>query len=325
MSKLKHDAEKIREVLRSLSKQDWIKRSERRWWPQFVFHYTDITNAVKVLSAGCLYSRKHLEDRGELVVSSGSARVLAGTDATIKDCVRLFFRPKTPTQYYAEGIYSKSALARSRFPDAHCPVPIFFLFDAVEILSRIDCYFSDQGLGAYHYQILSSAEELANLPWKEIYQPGWQNPKRANAEIIVPRELDLDALKYIYCRSGAERETLLYLLPSHLRQKYQNRIVSTTRSVLFYRRQTFVENARLKPNNVTLQFSPDTMSVGPFMLRVELTSGERQRFLEAENFSLSGGNYKHSINLPASTYEICVRLDDHLAYANKHVEFDIPF
>ena len=27
------------------------------WWPKFAFHYTDVTNAVSILSSGFLYSR----------------------------------------------------------------------------------------------------------------------------------------------------------------------------------------------------------------------------------------------------------------------------
>jgi hypothetical protein len=166
MVTLKPDADQIRATLDTLAKQDWVKRTERRWWPKFVFHYTDIRNAVQILQEGCLYSRKWLEDNGRLVVSSGSPSVLAGTNTDIKDCVRLYFRPKTPTQYYAEGICSQDTLSASRFPHAHCPVPIFFLFDSATVLSRADCCFSDTGLGAHNYQILSTASELCSDPQK---------------------------------------------------------------------------------------------------------------------------------------------------------------
>ena len=32
-------------------------RSPVSWWPKFAFHYTDVTNAVSILSSGFLYSR----------------------------------------------------------------------------------------------------------------------------------------------------------------------------------------------------------------------------------------------------------------------------
>ncbi len=135
---LKPDAEQIKNVLNNLAGQDWVKRTERRWWPLFVFHYTDIRNAARILQEGYLYSRKYLEDEDKSVVSSGSPSVLAGTNIAIKDCVRLYFRPKTPTQYYAEGIYPRATLSRSKFPEAHCPVPIFFLFDSAQVLTFVE-------------------------------------------------------------------------------------------------------------------------------------------------------------------------------------------
>lgn len=124
---MKDDAERIKQFLQNLSEEEWIKRSERRWWPRFVFHYTDIMNAAKVLNGGVLYSRQEAETRNLLSVSSGSSAVLAGTTAFVRSCVRFYFRPQTPTQFHAEGVRSAKSLSKSPYPDAHCPVPVFFL------------------------------------------------------------------------------------------------------------------------------------------------------------------------------------------------------
>ena len=218
---MKNDADQIRTVLDNLSQMDWIRRSERRWWPRLLCHYTDIQNAVRILSSGFLYSRQHLENSRGMPVSSGSDEVLAGTQPWIKNYVGLYFRPKTPTQYHAEGVKSSRTLATSRFPDAHCPVPVFFLFDSAEILSRDGCMFSDRGLAARSHGIMSTAQELADLEWLKIYHTGWfdrSRPEEADivsrrmAEVIVPGRLDLGSLKWIYCRSEAEKDTLLHLL-----------------------------------------------------------------------------------------------------------------
>ena len=184
---LKPDAGQIKIVLDDLAKQDWVKRTERRWWPQFVFHYTDIRNAVQILQEGYLYSRKHLEDSAKLVVSSGSPSILAGTDIAIKDFVRLYFRPKTPTQYYAEGICSQVTLSKSKFPQAHCPVPVFFLFDSATVLARSDCWFSDGNLASPQAQRLSTAKDLAQLPWRKIYHTGWIDYSQPGSSDIVFR------------------------------------------------------------------------------------------------------------------------------------------
>ncbi len=333
MASLKPDADQIKIVLDYLAKQDWIRRTERSWWPQFVFHYTDIRNAVQILREGYLYSRKHLEDSDKLVVSSGSPSVLAGTDIAIKDCVRLYFRPKTPTQYYAEGICSQVTLSRSRFPEAHCPVPVFFLFDSATVLARSDCRFSDGNLASSQAQVLSTAKDLDQLPWRKIYHTGWIDYSqpgnsdivfRRHAEIVVPRRLDLGALRYIYCRSDAEREALLHLLPPDLRNRYQDKVVASARSGLFYRRQTFVETARLSSGAAYFHFSPETKSPGPFRLRVEVEIASARYSHDIENFTL-GESYTLRVSIPAAAYTIRLFLDDHLAYANTYEEMEIPF
>jgi hypothetical protein len=287
------------------------------------------------LNEGRLLSRSQAAQQGKIAVSSGSAEVLAGTSLSVLDCVCLYFRPKTPTQYHMEGIHSRQTLAQSKFPDAHCPVPVFFLFDLPEVLALPESLFSDRTLAAHGgYQLFKSPQELQNLPWKEIYHNqwiDWSNPESArdivahrNAEIIVPRELELTSLKYIYCRSEAEKETLLFLLPTELRYRYRHRIVASSRNELYFRRRTFLERVLLDSSRVYLQFSPETQAPGPFRLRVEITAG--QTFAqEIANFSMPP--YEYTISLPRalSAYQIRVTLDDHLVYANSFTETSLPF
>ena len=43
------------------------KHSPVSWWPKFAFHYTDVTNAVSILSSGHLYSRA---DAAQMLISA---------------------------------------------------------------------------------------------------------------------------------------------------------------------------------------------------------------------------------------------------------------
>ena len=38
-----------------------IKSNSVSWWPQFAYHYTDVTNAASILDKGCLYSRVNVK------------------------------------------------------------------------------------------------------------------------------------------------------------------------------------------------------------------------------------------------------------------------
>jgi len=330
---LKPDAEQIKQFLINLGKQNWVNRTERNWWPQFIFHYTDIQNAIKILQSACLYSREHLEKEGSAFVSNGSPTILAQTNIDIKNCVRLYFRPKTPTQYYAEGIHSQTSLSQSRFSNAHCPVPIFFLFKASKVLSDTPCRFSDGNLVSNRAHIFSTAVDLARLPWKQIYHNGWIDFSLSesrniifhrHAEVIVPQKLDLEALRYIYCRSEAEREMLLHSLPPHLTKLYQSKIIATTRSTLFYRQRTFIEKVQLSSERIVFHFSPDTKSPGPFLLRVDIETPSSYSWrYEEKNFTVEK---PLPLKLPhLSTYTVRLLLDTHLAYANSYEEMALPF
>ena len=333
MARLKPDAEVIKQFLNDLGQKEWVKRSERHWWPRFVFHYSDIRNAIKILQDGHLRCRKYLEDHDALPVSSGSPTVLAGTNTAVKGCVRLYFRPKTPTQFHVEGIRSQSVLSVSRFRDAHCPVPVFFLFDSADVLARADSWFSDGNLGSTRARILSSAAQLEQLPWRRIYHTGAFDPAspedsdivfRRCAEIIVPQKLPLKALRFIYCRSEAEKETLLHQLPPKLRRQYQSKIVASARSDLFYRQHTFVEAVRLSSHGALVQFSPETKSPGPFDLRIDLPTTSPQTPREVHRFSLAT-RHAWKIQLQATSYTIALYLDGNLAYANEYNEIEVPF
>ena len=331
MIKRKADAKQIEEFLTSLGKQDWIAGEERQWWPKFLFHYTDIRNVEGILCDGYLYSRSEAEHRGILSVSSGDPNILGETDSRVKDHARLYFRPKTPTQYHAEGIKSKEVLEHDTYPQAHCPVPVFLLFDAVKVLTLADCQFSEGSLRYYGKEdskLYSTARELSALPWKEIYHNTWHSRGKRlivfhkNAEAIVPRRLSLDSLRYIVCRTQAEKETLLALLPPRESAEYQSMITATQRASLFYRRHTFVRIARLFEDRIVIEFSPDTRSPGPFHISIEVRAGRRPLKRLRDGFM---ANSRLALELPRKCpcYRVEVRLDDHLAYAG-HYE-DIPF
>lgn len=330
----KPDEDSIRRFLNDLAQQSWLQRTERRLWPRFVFHYTDLQNAVRILTDGYIYSRSEAERLGKLIVSSGSSQVLSGTHEFVKQSVRFYFRPKTPTQYWAEGIRSSSVMGSSKFWDAHCPVPIFFLFDSADILTRADCRFSDGNLASSGYQIFSTADDLSRLPWRDIYHNTWIRPEESRisfhrcAEAIIPDQVDLNALRYICCRSEAEKETLLYLLPPNLRTQYRGRITATNRIDLFERKHTFVEVARLDSNGVSFEFSPDTASPGPFHCIVTLTIGERAFSVETPTLDLKANGYRYNGNFRKAqdSYDIRLTLDGHIAYANDYDEIaNIPF
>jgi len=101
-------------------------------------------------------------------------------------------------------------------------------------------------------------------------------------------------------------------------------IMSTTRSILYYRRQTFIEEARLSSDGAVFSFSPETQSPGPFHLKVDLVTERGSQSRELESFSLTD-DFRLRLAFRASFYSISVSLDGNLAYSNSYEEFEIPF
>jgi len=325
---MKPDAEQIRAFLEDLASQEWLGKL-RSLWVKYSFHFTDITNAIEILRTGKIRCRADLERENALPVDIASPEIILSTDGEVKDYVRLYFRPLTPTQFHMEGIRPKTELWKG----CHCPVPVFFLFDSFQILSRDDSLFSEVNLailGKNQY-LCSTADELRLFNFRQIFHEGsFSEDSRAdiishrNAEIVVPTELELSDLKFIYCRTPAEKETLLHRLPTNIVDRWGSRIIVASSANLFKRNWAFIEVAKLDSKSATFEFSPEAQVPGPFELKV-VRRGTDVKVYESNSFYARG---KLPIEFKAEVwqYQIEVYLDGHLAYAGEYDGTeDIPF
>src|SRR5205809_2806097 len=192
-----------------------------------------------------------------------------------KDCVRLYFRPRTPTQHQVEGFRPAGGLGSL---GKHMPVPIFLLFDAKEILTRKTTRFSTGNL-SQNPPVGEDAAFFESIPFEKIYHDSWMREEEKSeikfhrhAEIIVPHELDLDGLRRIWCRSEAEYQTLLHLLPPQLAKKFRERIGQGKRPSLHFCKWTHVESTALEQNRISLTFNQSTITPGPFAAELRVTN-----------------------------------------------------
>lgn len=207
-----------------------------------MYHYTDVNNAVSVLNTGVLYSRAESEARGLMLNDNAHPEIIERTHAEHLDFVRLYFRPRTPTQYMNEGIKPPDQRG-----NGHCPVPVFFVFDLVDVIGRDDARFS-RGTLASHLHGHSSDRDyfVRTIPWRDVYGDGvpmTDAAKKARAaEVVIPKRLPLDSvLKGVYCRSPAERVTLLDGLTDDVATAWVNRI-RTGFNDFFVRRHPYIVN-----------------------------------------------------------------------------------
>jgi len=332
----KSDASIIIDKLRSLRREPWLGPLQRSW-PKYLFRFEDIESAARILNDGRLLSRAKAQANAVMAKDCASPEVLAQTDDRWKSYVRLYFRPRTPMQYDIEGFRYKSAYKLG----GCCPVPVVFMFDSEDILTRTGAMFSNGNLAAKDPEWGEDASFFLTIPFDRVYHDNALDQAQPaklrktiyhrHAETIVPGELDLGALKYIVCRSQAEYETLLFLLDEKVRERWSEKIGPGTKGNLHFRHWTFVEQAELSSGAIHLHFNPSTGSVGPFnavMNIVESAAGTRYKWQDSSYFidvqdpvlKVGLGSLSHPVS-----YIVKLRLDEHLAYANRFEEYDSPF
>ena len=319
----------VRTFLRDLKNSPWLGTA-RNWWPNYLFHFTDIRNAVSILKEGALLSRLQAQERNLMATDNANLDIIDNTDEAWQDFVRLYFRPRTPTQFRNEGIRPRDNLYRG----AHCPVPVYFLFDAPTILSRPDCQFTDGNL-ASRPNVFSSPADLGQLPFESIYHDGGVTDadRRAvvfhrHAEVIIPKILNLNSLRYIACRTQAEYETLLYLLPASAVRRWADQIFLDRRWQFFFKRWVYLETVELSSSEAIFNFRRQPEYAGPFHAKATFTDTLTERLQPWTRDTLTA-NEPLELPLPKggpfADYSIRLFLDDNIAYANRYQEDDLPW
>lgn len=326
----KPDARGIVRFLSELKKAEWLGTA-RNWWPDYLFHFTDIQNAVSILKNGVLLSRTEAIRLGLMTTDNASRDVIAQTDRRWLNYVRLYFRPRTPTQYRNEGIRPSGQQAL----DAHCPVPVCLAFNSFAILSRSDSLFSDGNLASARVRVFDKASELECIPFESVYHDGRFEPHEQDsiifhrhAETIVPTKLDLNALALIVCRSQAEYETLLHLLPPPARIRWGAQIQIAPGLNLFEKKWTFVERVEKNSSSIVFYFNRDSWTPGPFRIQYMIIDAQTLRQLDSVDLPSYSTSQPLSLNLQplGSPEDYYVRLcvDGNLAYADKYQD-DLPW
>ena len=90
----------------------------QKWWSEFLFHFSDISNVVSILNRGKLYSRNKALRLGLMHNDNADDDVIGNTGLSAKDYVRFYFGALTPTQYHNEGLKPKSQI-HHRFYEFH--------------------------------------------------------------------------------------------------------------------------------------------------------------------------------------------------------------
>ncbi len=321
----------IRQHLSRLKQQPWLLPSQR-WWPDFLFHCTDVLNVVNILRTGEMLSRTMARASGQLHVDIASQQIIGQTREMWQDYVRLYFRPKTPTQYRNEGFRPVG----QRYHQTQCPVPVYLIIDAMEVLSKVDVLFTD-GTVAAGAQPTGNVDFFKAIPFETVYHSGpFDNSipnrivYRRNAEVLAPERLSTTAIRFIFCRSQAEYDTLLDLLPPGTFNHWVDNIGVRPQLNLFHKAPFFMEQVEMTRESVLFRFNIGALGnpSGPFKARAQIVET-----LTGSRFVWSKDDFVVSSTLPLSLlnlrnpqdYTVRFWLDDQLAYSGRYQEEQLPF
>ncbi|MEA3558523.1 MAG: DarT ssDNA thymidine ADP-ribosyltransferase family protein [Candidatus Thermoplasmatota archaeon] len=286
----------------------------------YFYHFTDIKNIQSILEHEHLYSRIKCEKLGIPISDSASHQIIDDTETYKKEFVRLNFRPRTPMQYHIEGFVPVGR----RWKDAHCPIPVFLLFDSMSLLKKREVQFSDGNFAAKGSRPLDK-KSFVSLPFEKIYSTGphdrsdFSTKYHRQAEILFKDSLPLDPLRFIVCRSRAEHSMLQYQLMRNGLQEWSEKVVLLPIMKLFYSQRLFVKEVFLADNYAYISFNTSMiMHRVSFRIKNIITSEiyrdsfdySRDRIIEIENKFFRMGDFHIVIEIDGiKAYEAEIKIN----------------
>lgn len=301
----------------------------RKHWPTRLYHHAPLENALAILREGVLRSRNDEDNTHPRDVAAPG--VIDATTAA-HDYARLYFRPKTPTQYHIEGI--RKAGECNYGEQTHAPVLIMLGLESRSVLCQPDVKFSDKNmqLGS---ALTGHTEDFFNtIPFAKVFSEGGTGGDRSFtdarcAEVLATSPLDLgECLKEIYFRSEPERDTVLHAL-GDAREEWINRCIVSDALKLFEKNYAFVQEVTLTPKGLIFFFN-ERRDRRPLDVQIEAFSKSGARIIHFRNEEMTARPLEAKrwiINQPLvpGVYLVRIKLEGQLAYEAEIPLFDVVF
>lgn len=326
MSKrLKPDAQQITDYMSGLASSLRLEGSIALW-PNWIYRSDHVENTAAILNSGKLLSREAAERDQKIVKDAGSRGHISQLIPKHRNYVRLYFRPRTPTQYSNEGIRPTSKIKYG----AHMPIPVYLLFSN-HLLREHGVKFC-RGRLAFGTSVGESCSFLQSINFGDVYHDRsvgrlGESSRQSHilnarhSEVLIEDELDLGHLKHIVCRSAPERDTLLHLLKPNIRDLWMSRMrIDEGRRRLFFKMGTFIQEVEFSKSSTRFSFytnnAPDMR--GPFDLRIEWEVDDK--VLTHTNPNFVAGTQPTLFNLGENydDYTVRVTLNEDLAYVHEY-------
>ena len=246
------------------------------------YHFTHMSNAVKIIKSHTLQSRNKADG-----VFENSAGTNVAITAKAHDFARFYFTPKSPTQFYNEclgkdkndGKYYKNAFDLGL---PKCPMPVFFIIDVEELLAKaVDkCYYSNGNMQKSATRAYKVIEDPNHISADEIYNK--YNKDARQQEFLVKDEVDLSVLSslQICCYDRYQRDLLKELVGM---SPLKDRIIA--KEDLYER-----TNRELYFTDTTESLEITTDYCNPFEFKIVYSNGNAPEILNPESILREKGN-----------------------------------
>lgn len=286
----------------------------RAAWPSRTFHHAPLENAIEILKRGQILSRNASNGVRKIDVAS---REVVNTRDEAHNYARMYFRPRTPTQFHIEGIRKESECRFGR--ETHAPILVMFVLDARKVLRLPGVRFSNQNMQRLATESGDDENYFSEIPFSKVFHDSGIGGDHSiiahrHAEVLAPSPLELSScLQRVCCRSEAERKTLLNLLGS---SKWSSRIDVANDITVFQREYAFVEEVSLSRDGVSFQLNPrkDRQLIA-FSLAARDKHGNVRASFDHPNWDhASNRRWITKSELPDGVYTVRIMIENHLAF-----------
>ncbi|MBY6003288.1 DUF4433 domain-containing protein [Salipiger bermudensis] len=292
--------------------------SYRKHWPAWLFHHAPLETALAILADGHLRSRN---DPHRQQLQDVAADGVIDNRQEAHERVRLYFRPRNPTQFHIEGIRKDADCQYG--PNAHAPILVMFVLDAKRVLTRHNVAFSDRNMQRQNARSGSDEAFFASIPFASVFHEGgiggdYSIIEHRCAEVLPISPLPLqEVLSGLWFRSEPERDTFLHKLGATASQWRDICSVSEELKV-FDKRFTFVSDISLSTKGVKFRLN-NRHDLQAVALSIQVINSHNEICVDFRNdahatFNSSQGRWIYRAELEPGIYLVKVQLENHEAY-----------
>lgn len=293
-------------------------RGYRTKWPKYLFRHERVESAARILVAGNLLSRVAAAQYGFTDIAPPE---VIGLRDTAHELVRLYFRPRNPTQFHVEGIKRTGDFFEGN-SSVHAPVLTVLVFKSSSVLELETTQFSNGNMQRNDADKGNSEDFFNTIPFDRVYHDQAFSVSEKDsvlfsrcAEVLAESPLPLsDHLAFVLCRSEAERRTLLHLAPD-LSDELRKRIRTYSEVGIFQNSHAFVKSVGVGPSGVTFAINPrrDGQDI---KLAIEITSVQSAKVVAAvaDKMITPSRPWHMKRDLGEDRYLVTIHIDDQLAY-----------